>query len=302
MTSAVKKLTTKPVWWWERSRSYPIRSQFDRLPQLPVEPGPKRFVVLATPDSFCDAMWTAWSWYRFLQGHGFQLHLVVDGDAGQVAGAAQLFPGVSIESAQSLCAYVIEREPRLQSFLLSYPMGRKLALMLALSDRHSVLYSDHDVLAFNAPSELLACIGRGIACNFMEDVDGTRDPQILERAQALGLDFIPRFNSGFLFLPQGSLSMTVAAELLAGWHPPANSWFAEQTALAVLLCQAKAEPLPPDRYVISARRQFYWEKDVDYEAIVARHFTGTVRHLMYRYGMPILLRQSRLSESELTNA
>jgi hypothetical protein len=56
---------------------------------------------------------------------------------------------------------------------------------------------------------------------------------------------------------------------------------------------ANAQALPDSRYVISNRRQFYWEKDVDYTTIVARHFTGTVRHVMYRYGMPEILRQSR---------
>jgi hypothetical protein len=53
---------------------------------------------------------------------------------------------------------------------------------------------------------------------------------------------------------------------------------------------ANAQPLPDSRYVISNRRQFYWEQDVDYKSIVARHFTGTVRHVMYRYGMPAILR------------
>jgi hypothetical protein len=302
MFSAVRKIATKPVWWWERRLSYPIRSQFDRLPQLAVERGSKRFVVLTTPDTFGDAMWAAWSWYRFLQGRGFELQLVVDGEADQFTGAVRLFPGISVYSAQSLCAYVCEREPRLETFILRYPMGRKLALMLALSHQHPVLYSDHDVLAFHPPAELLSCIERGVSCYFMEDVDGTRDPQVLERARVLGLDYIPSFNSGFLYLPEGSLSMTMAAKLLAGWQPPVKSWFAEQTTLSVMLRGVNAQALPPDRYVISARRQFYWEKDVDYEAIVARHFTGTVRHVMYRYGLPTLLRQSRLWQKEMVNA
>ena len=60
-----------------------------------------------------------------------------------------------------------------------------------------------------------------------------------------------------------------------------------------MLQQLHAEPLSSSRYVISIRRQFYWEKDVDYTNIVARHFTGPVRHVMYKYGIPIILSQSK---------
>jgi hypothetical protein len=55
---------------------------------------------------------------------------------------------------------------------------------------------------------------------------------------------------------------------------------------------AQGRALPEARYVVSARRQFYWEGDVDYDAIVARHFITPVRHVMYRKGMPIILEQS----------
>jgi hypothetical protein len=63
---------------------------------------------------------------------------------------------------------------------------------------------------------------------------------------------------------------------------------------------AQAQPLPHDRYVVNLRRQFYWERDANYKTIAARHFTGPVRHVMYRYGMPAILEQSRqvLAEKE----
>jgi hypothetical protein len=63
--------------------------------------------------------------------------------------------------------------------------------------------------------------------------------------------------------------------------------------MSILMRRANAQALPEDRYVISARRQFYWETDVDYKTIAARHFTGTVRHVMYGRGMPWVLSQSR---------
>jgi len=166
-------------------------------------------------------------------------------------------------------------------------------LILALSDRGPVVYSDYDVLAFSRPHELLAAMGKNSPCYVSEEVDGTRDAQIAERAKQLGLDYIPKFNCGFLYIPQGALSIRLAGQILATWRAPGESWFAEQTVLSFMLRQLHAEELPPNRYVISICRQFYWEKDMDYSAIAARHFTTPVRHVMYKYGMPIILKQSK---------
>jgi hypothetical protein len=98
-----------------------------------------------------------------------------------------------------------------------------------------------------------------------------------------------------LYIPKGALFPDLAKQLLSTWNPPVTSWYTEQTTLGALMRKANASPLPKDRYVISIRRQFYWERDVDYGAIVARHFTGTVRHVMYKSGMPLVFRQSKMS-------
>lgn len=291
----LRKLLTRPIWWWERKCSYPIRSHYDRLPPLSVKKGRVRFVVLTTPETLSDALWAAWSWYRYLRDENVELHIAVDGmiSAPESAAASQLFPGIAIDSAESACRYVCEREPALETFFYGHPTGRKLALILALSDQGPLLYSDSDVLAFNPPCELLASIERNAACYFAEETDGTRDQLIVERAKSLGMDYMPKFNSGFLYIPRGVLPMHAAAEILATWRPPGGSWFADQTVLSVMLRDVNAEALPPDRYVISICRQFYFETDVDYSAITARHFTGPVRHVMYKFGMTAILRQAQ---------
>lgn len=295
----LRKLLTKPIWWWERKRPYPIRSRFHLLPSLAVTKGRMRFAVLTTPDTLDDALWTAWSWYRYLREEDCELEIAVDGEvsAAQSAAAARLFPGISIQSAESACRYVCEREPALETFLYGHPTGRKMALILALSDQGPLLYSDYDILAFSRPRELLESIKRNIPCYFAEETDGTRDERIVENARSLGLDYLRRFNCGFMYIPRGALPMKMAAEILATWRPPGTSWFAEQTVLSFMLHEARAEALPPDRYVISICRQFYFERDVNYETIAARHFTGPVRHVMYGKGMPLILRQSRLQAS-----
>lgn len=294
MNRFVSKLTTKPVWWWERKRRYPIRSRCDQLPSLPVKQGNRRFVVLSTPDTFCDALWAAWSWYRFLRDEGWSLQVAVDGPVTEDdrEAAIQLFPGVQIDSAQWACDYVRARVPGIQHFFDNHPTGRKLALILALSDRGPLIYSDYDVLAFRRPDELFSSMSRNAPCYFSEELDGSRDGQIAQRAHDLGLDFIPKFNSGFLYIPQGALSIRLAGKILATQRTSNESWFAEQTVLSFMLSRLHAEALPPHRYVISIQRQFCWEEDVDYAGIVARHFTTPVRHVMYKFGLPLLLRQS----------
>lgn len=290
----IRKLLTKPVWWYERKRAYSVRLRHSALPPLSVAPGGTRFAVLTTPQSLPDALWAAWSWFRFLRG--FELQLVIDGQLSPAAehDARRLFPGISICEAGPLLDRFSREEPRLTGFLRGHPLGRKLGVVLALSQQGALLYSDHDVLAFNQPTELLRFIESNLPCFLLEEVDGTRDAEIVERAHAIGADYLPRFNSGLLYVPKGSLSSKLAADLVESWNPPVRSWFTEQTVFSVLMRDCGAMPLPEERYVVSNRRQFYWQQDVNYHAIAARHFTGTVRHVMYRYGIPQILRQSKL--------
>jgi hypothetical protein len=288
-----RKLLTKPVWWWERKRRYPIRQKHDRLPPLPVKPHPGRLAVLTTPDNFCDALWSAWSWYRLVHDK-FELELVVDGVVSkpEEAAAKKLFPSVRILPAASIVSPLRQSHPVLARFFDQHPLGKKLGIILALQAERPLLYSDQDVLAFNFPTELTEGINQGVPLHLCEENAGCFDSDILDRARELGLAHAPRLNSGLLFIPQGALSLDLATQLLTKWQLPLRSWFTEQTILSVLLQQAGGVPLSREHYVVSNRRQFYWETDVVYSSIAARHFTGTTRHVMYARGLPHLLQQS----------
>lgn len=295
MNRFLSKLTTKPVWWWERTRSYPIRSRYDRLSPLPVKSGGIRFVVLTTPATLSDALWAAWSWYRFLQPLGFELQLAVDGESGEAGlrAARRLFPGVSIYDVNAVCTALCEGLPSLGAFLSYHRLAKQVGLVLALSRQGPVLYSDHDVVAFHPPVELLASIESNTPCYFLDDENGCHDSSFVKAVSAMGLEYIRRLNAGFMYIPQNALSIDLAESILRDWKPFPHFYFTPQTVMSTLMRDANAQPLPESRYVISNRRQFYWEEDVDYKSIVARHFTGTVRHVLYQYGMPILLKQSR---------
>jgi len=287
--SLFRKVLTRPIWWWERHRRYRIRARCRELPPIHVASRQRKLAILATPDSFLDALWSAWSWYRFLEPE-FELVLFCDGDASalHLDFARRLFPGVKVQNLQDMAMKMRGCTPGIAPFLDNHPLAKKLALVLTLQKSGAVLYSDSDVLAFSSPDEISTRLESNHPLYIQEEHHGVFDPAILARAAQLGLSHAPALNSGLLYLPSGSLSVDLASNLLAGWEPPMNSWFTEQTVLSVLLQQAGGSPLPRERYVVSNRRQFYWEHDVDYSKIAVRHFTGPVRHLMYLKGMKLL--------------
>jgi hypothetical protein len=265
------------------------------LPPLGVVKGRARFVVLTTTSALHDAMWAAWSWYRYLRPRGFELQLAVDGEIpdGEKTAVEKLFPEISIYNVGSVLSKLCEGRPALEALFEHHPYAKQVGLVLALSGQGPVVYSDHDVLAFNPPTELLTCIQKQIPCYFIDEGPGCHDPFLLERLNALGLDHIPRFNAGFLYVPQNALSVDLAEQIMAHWNPVPYQYFTSQTIMSALMRSANAQALPDDRYVISTRRQFYSETDVDYSAIAARHFTGPVRHVMYKFGMTAILRRAQ---------
>lgn len=295
----VRKLFTRPIWWWERKRSYPVRSRFNLLPPIAVDRSSRRFVVLTTIGALPDAMWSAWSWYRFLRQENFELQLAVDGELPECDASAvrRLFPGISIFNVTELVQPLCKEWRNFGAFFKGHFCAKQVGLILALCGEGSVLYSDHDVLAFQNPVELISCVRDDIPCYFEDTGTACHDPWIVSRSQAMGLEYIPDLNGGLLYVPKGAFAPEVLDQLLMEWSPAEFCYFTPQTVQSVLMRRANARPLPQNRYVISNRRQFYFEKDVDYNAIAARHFTGTVRHVMYKTGIPEILRQAAANGS-----
>ena len=292
----LEKLLTRPVWQWERHRPYPVRQRFAQLPPIASAPASKRFAVLTTPAALPDALWAAWSWFRFLQPESFELHLAVDGTLPQedLHKARSLFPGISVYDVNPVLAEVSQTRPALRRFFQHNRMAKQVGLSLALSAQGPLLYSDHDVCAFNQPHELLSAVHSGLPVYFVDIAKNAHDHALLKTLQNKNIGTLDRFNTGFLYIPHHALSVDLAEEVLADWKPDPPCYFTSQTVMSTLMHAAHAEALPADRYVICDQRQFYTEPDVDYRTIAARHFTGTVRHVLYKYGMPFLLRQSRM--------
>jgi hypothetical protein len=287
----IRKLLTRPIWWWEKHRKYPIRERVFALQPKHVNPNASTILaVLTTPNTICDAAWAAQSLLRYLPPE-IGLSIVVDGalPATRIEHFKVLFPGVILFSTHTLLENmrtVIPKTARMGSY---HPLGRKLAMVFYLQQKYNLLYSDADLLCFNKIPEISQAIVNSSLAWYLQDVAEVKtDPIVLKQVQNLNYDYASTINTGFLYIPRESLNLNMAEQILSNIENPLRSWFCETTILAVLMQQAKAKPLPKSRYVVSVQRQWYFEKDVLYDQIALRHFTTPVRHLMYSKGMPIL--------------
>ena len=298
-----RKAMTRPLWWWQRRRPWPLRPRVFRLPPHAVatEETANRLVIQAAPHSLDDAAWAAYSFLRHLDLPGERLNLTLSVDSMDSVAVAQaaarwqgLFPGARVVSTSEPVERLARRAPAVAAFARINPMGRKLAVLLEGQERSGILYVDSDVLLFRYPSELAESMRRGGPARYnLEDGELNGDARLVAHARREGWPAPASLNAGLLFIPRGVLSIPQAERLLAGGEFDPASWFVEQTMVALLLTAAGAEPLPGERYVVSTQGQFYGDADRDYGQIVTRHFTTPVRHLMYARGMPLLWRQWR---------
>ena len=296
-----RKAVTRPLWWWQRRRPWPLRSRVFRLPPHAVatEETANRLVIQAAPYSLDDAAWTAYSFLRHLDRPGERLNLTLSVDSMDSVAVARaaarwqgLFPGARVGSTSESVERLASRAPAVAAFARVHPTGRKLAVVLDAQERTGVLFADSDVLLFRFPAELAESMRQGGPPRYnLEDGGLNGDARLVAHARREGWPAPAGLNSGLLFIPRSALSLADAERLLASGEFDRDSWFVEQTALALLLTAAGAEPLPAERYVVSTQGQFYGDADRDYGQIVTRHFTTPVRHLMYARGMPRLWRQ-----------
>lgn len=290
-----RKLTTRFVWWWERNRTYPIRDRWPLLPPIAVIGQPCILALLTTPKGIGDAAWSAWSWLRQMS-NVLSLRLYVDGtlEEEQRRAFLRVFPKSRIFEREEILNWNDPRACRLMPFLRNHPMGRKLAVALKTQQECSFVYSDSDVIVFSRPEEIFAFAqGEGGNRYIQEESESCFDSWLLRRADELRLDAAQKLNGGLFLIRRDSLDLDLACNLLSGWTDDRLSWFTEQTLMAILMRKGGATPLPRDRYVVSNRRQFYFEDDVNYDHIALRHFTGPTRHVLYHQALPRILAASQ---------
>ena len=296
-----RKVLTKPVWWWERRRRHPIRDRVWCLPPVATAPdAPTTLAILTDTSHFADAAWTARSLLGALRSPLRLCFVLDDRTLAEPARATflaengprvrQLFPGAELLPGTALAdTLTAAGAPSVAAYGRAHPMGLKLAAVLALGSRGHLLYSDADVLAFSPLAEVDAAIAAGGPPLHLQCVAETSsDPIVAARVRERGWTGRPSMNAGFVFVPRGALDSAAAEALLHGLDFRELGWFAETTVFSALMQQAGAGPLPRDRYVVSPRRQFYFEADLDYAGLAVRHFVTPVRPLLYARAMPLL--------------
>jgi hypothetical protein len=291
-TQVLHKLTTKPIWYWERNRPYLSSLKLHRLPSLrgAGSSGSPVVNVLCTPNTFVEAIFSAWSWGNNLRNL-FKLRIIVDGSPSPklIHVAKSIIDGIEVCNAQDLIGTALNSYKALLAFGRQHPLGRKLLLSLSLQEHNELIYSDNDVLLFNFPANIVAAAQSKTPVYNQEACGAAYDQELITFAKRFGVSPAPSFNGGLHYIPRQVLDIPFADELLSIKSIDNYTWFDEQTVLALLMNRAGAKPLNPSLYVVSAQRQFFWDQDVGYESIHARHFTGPVRHLMYSKGYPLLL-------------
>lgn len=281
----------------ERNWPHRVKNRVFGLEPIPSLAHSRKLTVLCEPRTFSDGCWCAWSWMRFV-GMELGLRLFVDGPltSEQRFRFATLFPGAELESLPDFLARQPPPGPALARFSNHYTYAGKLALLLALQREGDFLYSDADVAVFRRPDLILETIRSVSAPGLYMQEPGCYcvDPWVADTAARLRLPRENDLNSGLLWIRQGSLDAALVERLLADWQPAFFHRVAEQTILGVLMAVNSARGLPPDEYVVSNDGMFFWHADgIEYERIVARHFVGNVRHLLYRTAWPRLLAKNR---------
>lgn len=286
-----KKILTRPIHQWETKRSYPIREKIFSLPPVAVNPEADTVVtILTTPNTIYDAAWAARSILANLT-LTVSLKIVVDGSVfPSVQEKLQIaFPGIELANAEKFLEEAKEKLPNIYRLGSYHPLGRKLAVIFLNQESKHTLFSDADVLCLNSISDLCEAIESATRGKYIQDINGVKtDPILYRKIQSMGLSIAENINTGLLYIPEKSLELSLAEKILDGINDELTSWFGETTILAALMEKAQAIPLPAQKYVVSCQRQFYFEDDVNYNDIAARHFVTPVRHLMYMRGMPKL--------------
>ena len=277
-----------------RNYPWPIKKRILAAPPLPATNGNCGVIVMTTKRDWLDALWSAYSWQYFAPVLSSPT-IVVDGDVTEEmqSAARRIMRGATVSPASAYLAPCNELIPNQRSLLRRYRFGRKIAVVLSTSIRSSFIFSDSDVLLLRGPTEILSHVAtqtRLPFCNVEQGGDAWNAPDIVDLMRNEGIQPIRGFNSGLMYIPSNSLDLDLCARCLQSQAEGREHYFAEQSMFHAALSKAGAQRLNPTTYAISNEGAYFYQRDVDYSVLEARHFTGMVRHKMYTAGMPILAR------------
>lgn len=189
------------------------------------------------------------------------------------------------EVSEWLAAY-----PRCREFRRSNHLAPKVLDFARYLESDRLLLLDSDVLFFGPPTELLRridapdyrlnCVNRDVNSAYTVDAELVRE--------RLGLELLPRFNSGLGLIHRDSLRREWIEEFLALPGILSHSWRIEQTLFALCSSRFGVELLPSEYDV---------HLDGGPASAPCRHYVGEIRHLLYREGIRRLVQSGFLDHT-----
>jgi hypothetical protein len=171
---------------------------------------------------------------------------------------------------------------RRRSFMLM-----KMIDCVVLSNAPRLLLLDSDVLFFRKPEELIQASASETAKNLFNRDKGSWYTVSREAAKArYRIDLILELNAGLGLVRRESLTLPMMEEFLADPDILAEPWLTEQTLQA--LCGSKVgAQLLPETYLVSQSAGLTTSEG---HPLVAKHYAGFIRPLLYEEGMTHLIR------------
>ncbi len=264
-----------------------VRPEILRAPPLSGTDDPRCEIhVLTSAGDWLNLVWALRTFYYY-SGRRYALCIHDDGTltAETLDRLRAMFPAARIiprPEADARMAEVLAGSPRSRAFRSTNRLALKVFDFATYLDAPRMLLLDSDILFFRKPEALIAALEDPTFAHNTLNLDWkngyTIDPA--ELAGRLGFSCPPRINSGLGLIHRGSIRLDWVEEFLALPGIDGHSHQIEQTLIA--LCSAKYgfQMLPP-------------EYDVRLDQIApgapSRHYTGPIRHLMYREGVQRLL-------------
>lgn len=246
-------------------------------PNLPSADVPLHF--LSSKHDWKMALWMLVS-FRELTGRRWPLIFHEDGSLGdnEFDIFRAMFPEIRVitrREADSEMKLVLKNFSRCDEYRRKMPHAIKSFDIPHFCQSDRFLMIDPDVIFFQRPQEILEWVDHheDKSCWFNRDF---QEPSPISPIQAkvdLGIDLLPRVNSGLCMLHKATVSDLRAMESYLT-HPalqnPNVQWRVEQTLLALTASREKRGGLLPPSYEVSPNKH-------KRSGCVARHYVGCVR-------------------------
>lgn len=269
-----------------------VRSQILRTPAIPkTDDSTCEIHVLTSTRDWMDLLWGLKSFY-FVSKRHYALAIHDDGSLGhaEVAMLEKHFPNARIitrSQSNAVMEKALSRFPRSLCFRQGNPLALKVFDFSAFLESDRMLLLDSDILFFSEPWELLRRIEDPRYARNTLNKDWqfgyTLKPASIQ--PMLDYEFQSHINSGLGLIHKSSIDLQAIEDLLAVPGVIGHHHRIEQTLIALYSCRFGFEFLP---------REYDVRVDTGIPRLPCVHYTGPIRHLLYREGIRELIRMGLL--------